>query len=276
LSKADNIFINNCNEILNYGSSDENQIVRPKWEDGTPAHTIKVFGMINRYDLSKEFPILTLRKTNLKNCIDEILWIWQKKSNNIKDLNSHIWDAWADENGSIGKAYGYQLSVKHKYPEGMFDQVDRILFDLKTNPYSRRIIANLYNPQDLHEMHLYPCVYSLLLNVVDGKLNAVLTQRSQDMLVANNWNVCQYAILVYMLAQVSGLAVGELIHVVADSHIYDRHVETVKEVINHESFPAPRLIIDENIKDFYQFTVDSFELENYQYCNKKYKIPVAV
>jgi thymidylate synthase len=276
LSKTDNIFINNCIEILDNGISDEDQVVRPRWDDGNPAHTIKTFGMINRYDLSKEFPILTLRKINFKACIDEILWIWQKKSNNIKDLNSHIWDAWADNDGTIGKAYGYQLSVKHKYPDGMFDQVDRILLDLKNNPYSRRIIANLYNPHDLSEMHLYPCVYSLLLNVTGNKLNAVLTQRSQDMIVANGWNVCQYAILVHMFAQASGLKVGELIHVVADAHIYDRHIDIAKEILNNSYYDAPKLIIDPNITNFYDFTVESFKLENYQYCEKKYKIPVAV
>ena len=219
MSNADNIFIQNCKDILTNGFWDTDYDIRPKWSDGTPAHTIKRFGIVNRYDLSKEFPILTLRRTAFKSAIDEILWIWQKKSNNISDLNSHIWDAWADKNGTIGKAYGYQLGIKHEYTEGMFDQVDRILYDLKNNPLSRRIMSNIYNFQDLHEMGLYPCAYSMTFNVVGDKLNAILSQRSQDMLVANNWNVCQYAVLVHMFAQVSRLEVGELVHVIADAHI---------------------------------------------------------
>jgi len=224
--------------------SSEGEKVRARWADGTPAHTIKKFGVVNRYDLSEEFPILTLRPTNLKAAIDELLWIWQKKSNNIKDLNSHIWDSWADENGSIGKAYGYQLSIKHKYPEGEFDQVDRIIYDLKHNPYSRRIIANMYNHSDLHEMNLYPCAYSITFNVTGRKLNAILNQRSQDVLVANNWNVAQYAILVHMFAQVCDLEVGELVHVIADAHIYDRHIPLVKELIQRTPYPAPKLWIN--------------------------------
>jgi thymidylate synthase len=225
--------------------------------------------------LSKEFPLLTLRKINYKAAIDEILWIWQKKSNNIKDLNSHIWDAWADENGTIGKAYGYQLGIKHKYAEGMFDQVDRILFDLKHNPLSRRIISNLYNHHDLHDMALYPCAYSMTFNVVGNKLNAILNQRSQDMLVANNWNVCQYAALIHMFSQVSGLEVGELVHVIADAHIYDRHIPIVKEIIEREPFDAPKFEIDKDIDDFYKFTVGSFNVDNYRYHALDKKIPVA-
>lgn len=276
MSKADKIFIDMCNDILTNGQSSEGQKVRPKWEDGSPAHTIKRFGVINRYDLSKEFPILTLRPTNLKAAIDEILWIWQKKSNNVKDLNSHIWDSWADEKGSIGKAYGYQLGIKHKYPEGEFDQVDRVLYDLKNNPYSRRIMTNIYNHADLHEMNLYPCAYSVTFNVTGNKLNAILNQRSQDVLVANNWNVVQYAILVHMMAQVSNLEVGELVHVIADAHIYDRHVPIIKDLIKRQAYPAPKLIINKNIKNFYDFTTDDFQIENY-ICNKQIKhIPVAV
>lgn len=257
------------------GISDEGQPVRPKWEDGTPAHTKKNFGIVNRYDLSEEFPIITIRQTYFKSAIDEILWIWQKKSNNIRDLKSRVWDQWADSSGSIGKAYGYQLGIKHQYKEGLFDQVDRILYDLKNNPYSRRIICSMYNHNDLHEMHLYPCAYSLTLNVTGDKLNAILNQRSQDMLVANNWNVCQYAVLVHMFARSSGLKAGELVHVIADAHIYDRHIETVKEIITNPQYPAPKLIIDPSVTDFYQFSVDSFKLENYQYNAKKYTIPVA-
>lgn len=276
MSKADNIFITMCRDIINNGISSEGQNIRSKWNDGTLAHTIKKFCVINRYDLSEEFPILTLRPTNLKATIDELLWIWQKKSNNIKELNSRIWDSWTDKNGSIGKAYGYQLSIKHMYREGEFDQVDRVLFDLKNNPYSRRIIANMYNHNDLHEMNLYPCAYSMTFNVTGRKLNAILNQRSQDILVANNWNVCQYAILVHMFAQVSNLEIGEFVHVIADAHIYDRHVPLVEELIQRKSHPAPKLIINQDIKNFYDFTVEDFELEDYQCGEQIINIPVAV
>lgn len=276
MSKADEIFIAMCKDILENGVSSEGEKVRARWADGTPAHTIKKFGVVNRYDLSEEFPILTLRPTNLKAAIDELLWIWQKKSNNIKDLNSHIWDSWADENGSIGKAYGYQLSIKHKYPEGEFDQVDRIIYDLKNNPYSRRIIANMYNHSDLHEMNLYPCAYSITFNVTGRKLNAILNQRSQDVLVANNWNVAQYAILVHMFAQVCDLEVGELVHVIADAHIYDRHIPLVKELIQRTPYPAPKLWINPEKKDFYDFKVEDFVLEDYQAGPQIKNIPVAI
>ena len=276
MSKSDQIFITMCKDILTNGVSSEGEIVRAKWEDGTPAHTIKKFGVVNRYNLSEEFPIFTLRPTNLKAAIDEILWIWQKKSNNVKDLNSHIWDSWADQDGSIGKAYGYQLAIKHKYAEGEFDQVDRVLYDLKHNPYSRRIIVNMYNHSDLHEMNLYPCAYSMTFNVTGRKLNAILNQRSQDILVANNWNVCQYAILVHMLAQVSDLEVGELVHVIADAHIYDRHVPLIEDLIQRTSFPAPKLSINQDIKDFYDFRVEDFVLVGYQSGPQIKKIPVAV
>ena len=276
MSKADKIFVDMCKDIIENGFSDEGQDVRPRWEDGAPAHTVKKFGVVNRYDLSEEFPILTLRPTYLKSAIDEILWIWQKKSNNIKDLNSHIWDEWADENGSIGKAYGYQLGVKHKYKEGEFDQVDRVLFDLKNNRYSRRIMTNIYVHSDLNEMNLYPCAYSMTFNVTGNKLNAVLNQRSQDVLAANNWNVVQYAALVHMFAQVSGLEVGELVHVIADAHIYDRHIPLIKEMIKREQFDAPKLVINKEVKNFYDFTVDDFKLENYQKGEQIKNIPIAI
>lgn len=276
MSLADGIFITMCKDILANGISSQGEDVRAKWADGTPAHTIKKFGVINRYNLSVEFPILTLRPTNLKAAIDEILWIWQKKSNNIKDLNSHIWDSWADEDGSIGKAYGYQLRIKHKYPEGEFDQVDRVLYDLKHNPYSRRIIVNMYNHSDLHEMNLYPCAYSMTFNVTGKKLNAILNQRSQDILVANNWNVCQYAVLIHMFAQVSGLEAGELVHVIADAHIYDQHVPLIEELIQRESYPAPKLLINPDVKDFYDFKVEDFKLEGYQSGPQIKNIPVAI
>lgn len=275
MSYADKVFIDNCNDILNNGVWDTELEVRPRWDDGTPAHTVKKFCIVNRYDLSKEFPILTIRRTFIKSAAQELLWIWQKKSNKISELESHIWDQWADENGTIGKAYGYQLGIKHKYKEGMFDQVDRVLYDLKHNPASRRMITNIYNHADLSEMALYPCAYSMTFNVSGDRLCAILNQRSNDMLVANNWNVAQYALLVMMFAQVSGLKPGEFVHVIADAHIYDRHVPIVKKIIQNEPKPAPKLILDPDIKDFYQFTKNSFKLENYEYTELDEKIPVA-
>lgn len=275
MSRADELFIQNCRDIIDNGFSDEHLEVRPRWEDGAPAHTIKRFGIVNRYDLAEEFPILTLRRTYLKSAVDEILWIWQKKSNNIKDLHSHIWDAWADENGSIGKAYGYQLGVKHTYPEGEFDQVDRILYDLKNNPASRRIMSNIYVHQDLKDMNLYPCAYSMTFNVTGNKLNAILNQRSQDMLAANNWNVVQYSALLIMMAKASGLEPGTLMHVIADAHIYDRHIPVIEEIISNKPFDAPKLLVADKT-DFYSFTRDDFTLEGYKYHELKTKIPVAV
>ena len=276
MSYADKVFVANIKDILENGFSDENLQVRPRWEDGTPAHTIKKFGIVNRYNLREEFPILTIRRTFVKSAMDELLWIWQKKSNDIHQLKSHVWDSWADENGSIGKAYGYQLGVKHQYKEGLFDQVDRVLFDLKNNPQSRRIMTNIYNHHDLSEMALYPCAYSMTFNVSGNVLNAILNQRSQDMLTANNWNVVQYAILVYMLAQVSGLVPGELVHVIADAHIYDRHIPIVKEIIAQPQFPAPKFTLNPGVKDFYAFTTKDIKLENYVCNEKKYDIPVAI
>ena len=276
MSIADKIFIENCKEILTNGVWDTDYNVRPKWEDGTPAHTVKKFCLVNRYDLQEEFPITTLRKTGFKNCIDELLWIWQKKDNNVNNLNSHIWDSWADEKGTIGKAYGYQLGIKHKYSEGEFDQVDRVLFDLKNNPTSRRIMTNIYNHHDLSEMGLYPCAYSVTFNVSGNKLNAILNQRSQDMLVANNWNVCQYAVLVHMMAQVSGLVPGELVHIIADAHIYDRHIPLVEQVIEQKPFDAPEFIMDKSVTDFYKFDLSSFSLERYEAHTLGVKIPVAI
>ena len=276
MSYADRLFIETCRKILSEGVWDTDQNVRPRWDDGTPAHTVKCFGIVNRYDLSKEFPIMTLRRTYWKSAVDELLWIWQKKSNNVHELGSRIWDAWADESGSIGKAYGYQLSIKHQYPEGEFDQVNRVLFDLKHNPASRRIMTSLYNFADLHEMHLYPCAYSMSFNVCGKRLNAILNQRSQDMLTANNWNVVQYAVLLHMLAQVSGLEVGELVHVITDCHIYDRHVPLVEKMLERTPYDAPQFEIDRSVTDFYAFTKDSFSLSNYQYHPFEDKIPVAI
>ena len=282
MSYADEVFIETCRDILENGTSTEGQKVRPHLEDGTPAYTIKKFGVVNRYDLSKEFPIMTLRRTGLKSATDEMLWIWQRKSNNIHDLNSHIWDEWADEDGSIGKAYGYQMGVKHEYREGMMDQVDRVIYDLKNNPFSRRILTNIYVFQDLHEMNLYPCAYSMTFNVTqkegDDKLtlNAILNQRSQDMLAANNWNIVQYAVLVHMLAQVCDMNVGELVHVIADCHIYDRHIPLIKEMIEREPLPAPKFILNPDVHDFYKFTADDVSLENYQHHEQIRNIPIAI
>ncbi len=282
MSYADKIFIDMCNDILENGCSTEGEKVRPKWEDGASAYTIKKFCVVNRYDLRKEFPIITLRRTALKSATDELLWIWQKKSNNIHDLSSHIWDEWADEDGSIGKAYGYQMSVKHQYPEGMMDQVDRVLYDLKNNPFSRRIMTNIYVHQDLHEMNLYPCAYSMTFNVTQRPgedkltLNTILNQRSQDVLAANNWNVVQYAVLTHMFAQVSNMNVGEFVHVIADAHIYDRHVPIVRELIKREPFPAPVFHLNPDVTDFYAFTKDDVSLENYQHGEQITNIPIAI
>ena len=281
MSYADKIFINMCNDILENGTDTTGQKVRPKWEDGTPAYTIKKFGVVNEYNLREEFPALTLRKTALKSCMDEILWIYQKKSNNIHDLNSHIWDEWADDTGSIGKAYGYQIAQKHIYKEGDMNQIDRVLYDLRHNPYSRRIITNIYVHSDLHEMNLYPCAYSVIYNVTDEGydklvLNAVLTQRSQDVLAANNWNVCQYSILLMMIAQSVGMIPGKLLHVIADAHIYDRHVLMVKELINRLTYKAPEVKLNPDIHDFYKFTTDDLFVKEYVASPQNKNIPIAV
>ena len=276
MSRADELFINMCKDIIENGYSTEGEKVRPKWEDGEYAYTIKKFGVVNRYDLSKEFPAITLRKTYIKSAIDEILWIWQQKSNNIHDLHSHIWDSWADEKGSIGKAYGYQLGVKHQYKEGMMDQVDRLLYDLKTNPYSRRMMTNIYVHADLSEMNLYPCAYSMTFNVTGDRLNAILNQRSQDVLAANNWNVVQYAALLHMIAQVSGFKAGELVHVIADAHIYDRHIPIVKELISRPTYPAPKFSMNPDVKNFYDFTLDDFTIEDYVTGPPVKNIPIAI
>ena len=282
MSYADQLFIQNCKDILTNGVWDTDHEVRPVWEDGTPAHTIKKFGIVNRYDLRKEFPVITLRRTYFKSAVDELLWIWQKKSNNVHDLKSHIWDSWADETGSIGKAYGYQLGVKHQYKEGMMDQVDRVLFDLKNNPYSRRIMTNIYVHQDLHEMNLYPCAYSMTFNVTKEPdkdklvLNAVLNQRSQDILAANNWNVCQYSLLLMMIAQACDMEAGELVHVIADCHIYDRHIPVIKELISRKPYPAPTVKLNPDVKDFYKFTTDDLIVENYETWPQIKNIPIAV
>lgn len=282
MSYADDLFVDMCQDILDNGVSTEGEKVRPHWEDGTSAYTIKKFGVVNRYDLRKEFPIITLRKTYLKSATDELLWIWQRKSNNIHDFNSHIWDEWADENGSIGKAYGYQLGIKHQYKEGMMDQVDRVIYDLKNNPFSRRIMTNIYNHEDLHEMNLYPCAYSMTFNVTQRKgedkltLNAILNQRSQDILAANNWNVVQYSVLVHMLAQVCDMYVGEFVHVIADAHIYDRHIPIIKELISRPKYPAPKFTLNPDVKDFYKFTPDDVSVENYITGPQVKNIPIAI
>ncbi len=283
MSRADDLFITMCTDIIEHGTTTEGQKVRPRWEDGAPAYTIKRFGVCNRYDLREEFPALTLRRTALKTCMDEILWIYSQKSNNIKDLHSHIWDEWADETGSIGKAYGYQIGRKSTYPEGEFDQMDRVLYDLQHTPFSRRIITNTYAFDDLHDMRLYPCAYSCTYNVTDDRredgrltLNMVLNQRSQDVLAANNWNVCQYAILLMMVAQVCGMVAGELVHMIADAHIYDRHVDIVRELITRPTHPAPRVTLNPDVTDFYAFTTDDLLVEGYEHGPQVMNIPIAV
>lgn len=288
MSYADRVFVDMCEEIINRGTGSQGMEVRPRWEDGTPAHTIKRFGVVNRYDLSREFPAITLRRTAIKSCVNEMLWIWQKKSNNIRDLKSSVWDEWADEEGSIGKAYGYQIGKKYLHhidADGSpvyMDQIDAVLYDLRHNPFSRRIIVNMYNFDDLHEMHLYPCAYSMTFNVTKNPksggmvLNAILNQRSQDVLAANNWNVCQYAVLLHMLAQVCHMEAGELVHVIADAHIYDRHIPLVQELISREQFPAPKFWLNPEIHDFYQFTEEDIRLDDYQYGPQIKNIPIAV
>ena len=282
MSRADDIFISMCSDIIERGTTTEGQRVRPHWEDGTPAYTIKRFGVCNRYDLREEFPALTLRRTALKSAMDEVLWIYQRKSNNIHDLNSHIWVEWADETGSIGKAYGYQVGVKTHYPDGDFDQMDRVLKDLRENPYSRRIMTNLYTFADLSEMNLYPCAYNAIYNVTQEPgddrptLNMVLVQRSQDVLAANNWNVCQYAILLMMVAQVSGMIAGELVHMIADAHIYDRHVDVVRELISRTTHPAPRVSLNPDVTDFYAFTTSDLIVEGYEHGPQVRDIPIAI
>lgn len=276
MSRADQIFIDNCREILDHGHEQRDGATRPHWEDGSPAYTRKAFGIVNRYDLAEEFPILTLRPINFRAAVDEILWIWQKKSNRVADLGSRIWDSWAGPDGTIGKAYGYQLGIKHIYREGLFDQVDRVLFDLRNNPQSRRIMTNIYNHADLHAMNLYPCAYSMTFNVVDGRLCAILNQRSQDMLVANSWNVTQYAALIHLMAKVTGHVPGELVHVIADAHIYDRHVPLVERLLNQPQYPAPALQLNPAVDDYYACTPEDFTLAGYQHGPSIGRIPVAI
>lgn len=282
MSYADDIFCAMCADIIENGTTTEGQKVRPHWEDGTPAYTIKKFGVCNRYDLRREFPALTLRRTALKSAMDEVLWIYQRKSNNIHDLHSHIWDEWADETGSIGKAYGYQIGVKSHYPQGDFDQMDKVLYDLRETPYSRRIMTNTYVFSDLNEMNLYPCAYSVTYNVIQGPgedrptLNLLLNQRSQDVLAANNWNVCQYAILLMMVAQVNDMIPGELVHMIADAHIYDRHVDIVEELISRPRHAAPKVTLNPEVKDFYAFTTDDLIVEGYEHGPQVKNIPIAV
>ena len=282
MSKADELFCAMCADILENGTTTEGQKVRPHWEDGTPAYTIKQFGVVNRYDLREEFPALTLRRTALKSAMDEVLWIYQKKSNNIHDLHSHIWDEWADETGSIGKAYGYQIGQKSHYPQGNMDQMDKVLYDLRETPFSRRIMTNTYVFADLSEMNLYPCAYSCTYNVTQTPgsdkltLNMVLNQRSQDVLAANNWNVCQYAILLMMVAQSVGMIAGQLVHVIADAHIYDRHVDIIRELISRPKLAAPRVSLNPEVTDFYGFTTDDLIVENYEHGPQVRNIPIAV
>lgn len=283
MSYADKIFKATCRDILDNGTNTKGAKVRPVWEDGTPAYTIKKFGVVNRYDLRKEFPALTLRRIALKSAMDEILWIYQKKSNNIHDLNSHIWDQWADEDGSIGTVYGYQIGEKFIFKGNEIDQMDCVLWQLKNEPFSRRIITNMYQFKNLHTGHLDPCAYSMTYNVTDehredGKLtlNAILNQRSQDMLAANGWNIAQYAILLMMVAQANNMIAGELIHVIADCHIYDRHVDMIKQLLDREEFEAPVVKLNPDVKNFYDFTTDDLIVENYKFGEQIKNIPIAV
>ena len=282
MSYADDLFDNMCKDILENGTNTQGEKVRPKWEDGSYAYTIKKFCVVNRYDLRKEFPAVTQRKTAIKSATEEILWIWQKKSNNVNDLKTRIWDEWADKNGSIGKAYGYQMGKKSQFKEGMFDQTDRVIYDLKNNPYSRRIMTNIYDMEDLHEMNLYPCAFGTIWNVTHPinsplpVLNLVLQQRSQDVLAANNWNVCQYAVLLMMMARTVGMIPGELVHVIADAHIYDRHVDIIKELIERPKHKAPIVTLNENITDFYKFTPDDIIVKDYVTEPQIKNIPIAI
>lgn len=282
MSKADETFVRMCADIIEHGTTTQGERVRPHWADGSPAYTIKRFGVCNRYDLREEFPALTLRRTALKSCMDEVLWIYQRKSSNVHDLAPHIWDEWADADGSIGKAYGYQVGQVSHYADGDFDQMDRVLKDLRDDPYSRRIMTNLYNVHDLSQMHLYPCAYNAVYNVTHAAgderltLNLLLVQRSQDVLAANNWNVCQYAILLMMVAQSSGMVAGELVHMIADAHIYDRHVDIVRELIGRPQHPAPRVSLNPAVTDFYAFTIDDLIVEGYEHGPQVRDIPIAV
>ncbi|MDO4595769.1 MAG: thymidylate synthase [Coriobacteriaceae bacterium] len=282
MSKADELFVSMCRDILDHGTTTEGEAVRPHWEDGAPAYTIKNFGVTARYDLREEFPALTLRPTALKSAMDEILWIYQRKSNNVNDLNSHIWDEWADESGSIGNAYGYQIAQITHYADGDFDQMDRVLYDLEHTPFSRRIMTNMYNVHDLPQMHLYPCAYGVTYNVTEDPdedrlvLNMVLMQRSQDILAANNWNVCQYAILLMMVARHVNMIPGELLHVIVDAHIYDRHVDTVRELIERPQYPAPKVTLNPEVTNFYDFTTKDLIVEEYQHGPQVKNIPIAV
>lgn len=280
MSLADKIFKDTCIDILENGTDTKNQEVRPKWEDGTPAYTIKKFGVVNEYDLRKEFPALTLRRIALKSAMDEILWIYQKKSNNINDLNSHIWDQWADKTGSIGTAYGYTIGEKFIFKNEEIDQIDYVRKQLKETPFSRRIMTNMYQYKNLATGHLDPCAYSMTYNVTEENgqlvLNAILNQRSQDMLAANGWNIAQYAILLMMLAQEANMIPGKLIHVIADCHIYDRHIPMIKELLTREEYPAPIVRLNPDIKNFYEFTTNDLIVENYKFGEQIKNIPIAV
>ena len=305
MSYADKVFKENLRSIIEEGTSTEGQKVRPHWEDGTPAYTIKQFGISNTYDLRKEFPAITVRKTALKSCMDEILWIYQKKSNNIHDLNSHIWDQWADKDGSIGKAYGYQvgkrflhhrsneLPLSEVYPSVIsqsrlgekykiyLDQMDGALYDLRNTPFSRRIMISLWCPEELHEMNLEPCCWSVIFNVTDeGQdklvLNMVLNQRSNDFITANNWNTAQYAIFLMMVAQSVDMIPGKLVHNITDCHVYDRHSDIARELLNRPEHPAPKVSLNPDIHNFYDFTTDDLIVENYETEPQIKNIPVAI
>ena len=268
MSQADKYFIEEAVHLLTEGFNDKDYPVRPKWPD------------VRRYDLSKEFPALTLRTQAFKGVVRELLWMWQKKSNVVDELGKSaiIWKAWERPDGTIGKTYGYQLGQVHHYEYGDFDQVDNLIYLLKNKPMDRRMIVTMWNPADLHDMALPPCVYESLWYVADGKLNCTLIQRSGDLLAAaasGGWDTMEYAILVHMLAQVCGYQVGELVHIVDNLHIYDRHTDAVRECLGNPEYPAPKLWINPEVKDFYAFTEDDFRLDNYQSTKLSTKFEVA-
>ena len=328
MSKFDYTFKSMCEDILDSGIVSDGETVRPKWEDGSDAHTVKKFAVVNRYDVGKEFPVPTQRPLAFKSCVEEMLWIWQLHSNNVNDLNTRIWDSWADSDGSIGTAYGYQIGkesfyyiksndivsdIQKAFPNMKYDkdecvlyhdglggghkiflgsvcdgvclvemnQIDKVIYDLVHTPFSRRIIAHMYNFDELSTMNLYPCAYSCTFNVtVDCRgnkvLNLLLNQRSQDILAANAWNVSQYSVLLHMVAHHVGMRVGELVHVIADAHIYDRHIPIIQELIERDTYEAPTFRLNKSVKDFYDFTVDDVSLINYKHGDAIKGVPIAV
>ena len=280
MSKADQFFRDQMKVIRETGFNDKDFKVRAKWEaDNAPAHTVKTFGYVTRYDLSKEFPILTLRSQGFKGAVKECLWIFQKKSTNINDLGLHIWDAWADENGDLGRTYAYSLREKIQYPEGAFDQVDYLLYQLKNNPMDRRMMLQLFDPHNVIHTKLPPCVMTYLFDVAGGKLNMTVIQRSADALAAGaagGWDEVGEAVLQHMLAQVSGLQVGTMVHLVNNLHVYDRHMQYIDEILANPEYESPVLKVNPNVTNFYDFKPEDFELVGYKSTKLSTKFDVAV